>query len=70
MKNAIEAALAGIIGCVHGKGAELHSRVETHNARYRTGETFRLRERAIPIGMLWKQIGRDEECGFSHVTPL
>jgi hypothetical protein len=51
---------------MYGKGTESHSRRKSQDARYRIGETFRLRQRAIPIGMVRKQVARDEECRFGH----
>ena len=66
----MEAVLTGIVRRVHGEGTESHSRRKSQDARHRIGKTFRLRQRAIPIGMVWKQISRDEECGFGHVMQL
>ena len=60
----------GILGGVHGERTETYSRRKSEDARYGIGETFRLRPRAIPIGMVRKQIARDEECGFRHVMQL
>jgi len=69
-KKAIDAVLTGMVRRVHGERTQTHSRGKSEDAGCRIGETFRLRRRTIPIGMVWKQIGRDEEYGFSHVTQL
>jgi hypothetical protein len=66
LKNAIEAVLTGIVRGVHGKRTESYSRLESQDARNWMGETFRLRLRAIPIGMVWKQVARDEKRRFGH----
>ena len=70
LKNAIEAVLTGIIRRVHGKRTESHLRRKSQDTRYGIGETFRLGQRAIPIGMVRKQIARDEKCRSGHVMQL